>query len=225
MPIKLSLLTHAMTAALRNAGFPDDEPIEARTSIELASHSHKPGRSDLCRAAPELRTRQTAACLGFTPVIDPLLRECDYGRWRGRTLTDIQRTEEAALASWISNPAETPHGGESLEQVSARCRAWLAQQADGSGRWHVITHASIVRLMMMQVLDAPLSAFPTIDAKPLAGIVLSFNRKWRLQLRRNSLSCPGQCSAHCVHAATEIHASSVPISCIALTTSAVPGSA
>lgn len=186
MPIKLRLLTHAMTATLRDAGFPDDEPIEARTSIELASRAHKPSRSDLCRAAPELRTRQTAECLGFAPVIDPLLCECDYGRWRGRTFTDIQRTEEAALTSWISNPAEAPHGGESLEEVSVRCRAWLAQQAEGSGRWHVVTHASIVRLVMMQVLDAPLSAFQTIDAKPLAGIVLSFNRKWRLQLPDNS---------------------------------------
>ncbi|MGI4747165.1 MAG: histidine phosphatase family protein [Janthinobacterium lividum] len=182
MPIKLKLLTHAMTATMRVAGFPDDGPIEARTSLELASRSHRPGRPDRCRTAPELRTRQTAECLGFAPVIDPLLRECDYGRWRGRTFADIQRTEEASLAAWMSDPTEAPHGGESLEEVSARCSAWLAQQADGAGHWLVITHASIVRLVMMQVLDAPLSAFWHIDAKPLAGIVLSFNGKWRLQL-------------------------------------------
>lgn len=182
MPIKLRLSAHAKTATLRAAGFPDDEPIEAQAAVELKSRLHRPGRPDRCMAAPELRTRQTATGLGFEPVIDPLLRDCDYGRWRGRTFTDIQQTEGMALADWMNDPAATPHGGESLDDVSARCAAWLAQQAEGSGQWLVVTHASVIRLTMMHVLGAPLSAYRHIDAPPLAGVALSFNRMWRLQL-------------------------------------------
>ncbi|NPD68726.1 histidine phosphatase family protein [Lichenicola cladoniae] len=182
MPIKLRLAVHAMTATLRAAGFSDDEPIEAQAAVGLRSLPHRPRPADRCMAAPELRTRQTAIGLGFEPVIDPLLRDCDYGRWRGRTFTDIQRTEARALADWMTDPAAAPHGGESLEDVSARCAAWLSQQADGSGQWLVVTHASVIRLTMMRVLGAPLSAYWHVDAPPLAGVSLSFNRTWRLQL-------------------------------------------
>lgn len=185
MPIKLKLSAHAMTATMRAVGFPDDEPIEVQAAVELKSRLHSSGRPDLCMAAPELRTRQTATGLGFEPVIDPLLRDCDHGRWRGRTFTDIQQTEETALTDWMNDPAAAPHGGESLQDVSARCATWLAQQAGGSGQWFVVTHASVIRLTMMHVLGAPLSAYWHIDAPPLAGVVLSFNRTWRLQLVGN----------------------------------------
>jgi len=63
------------------------------------------GRFERLVSAPELRARQTADRLGAGAVIEPALRDCDYGRWRGRSLGEIGAEDPAGAAAWIADPS------------------------------------------------------------------------------------------------------------------------
>lgn len=170
---------------MRTAAFPDDEPIDDRP-FKATPHL---GRIDRCLAAPELRARQTCERLQLDVTDEPALRECDYGRWRGRSFPDIQQSDgEAALLAWTHDPAAAPHGGEALLAMFERVAGWLDGQAAFEGHSIVVTHASVIRALAMRVIGAPAAAFWRIDIAPLSCSTLSFNRQWRLR----SLGCePG----------------------------------
>ena len=75
---------------------------------------------DRCWTSPELRTRQTAEALGLSADIQPMLRECDYGRWAGKKFSEIAADEPDAANSWLRDPAAAPHGGESILDLMRR---------------------------------------------------------------------------------------------------------
>ncbi|MFF0490513.1 histidine phosphatase family protein [Nocardia sp. NPDC004068] len=65
---RLTLITHALTPAVRAARFPRDEPLDPHGERTLTTV--RPIPADLILTAPELRTRQTAAAfaLGRAPA-------------------------------------------------------------------------------------------------------------------------------------------------------------
>lgn len=168
---------------MRTASFPDDEPIEPqafRNAALLAGTLRQAGRSWV---APELRARQTAEALRLPSVVEPALRECDHGRWHGRSFPEIHQAEPAeALAAWMTDPSAAPHGGESLADLSIRATAWLDRQTSGTGHVIVVTHANVIRTMVLHAIAAPLASFWRIDVSPLSCTRLSFNGRWRLRL-------------------------------------------
>src|SRR5260221_422465 len=115
MPAWLTWICHASTDAVRNADFPDDEPLDAQGAARAAGVNPLLRRPDRAWTAPELRTRQTAEALGLAARTEKALRDCDYGRWRGRSLADVQAAEPAGLVAWLNDPASAPHGGESVQ--------------------------------------------------------------------------------------------------------------
>jgi len=78
-------------------------------------------------------------------TIEPMLRDCDYGRWTGRSFDEVQAQEPEALADWIKDPSATPHGGESVVAVMARVSIWLDKQLTIPGVILAFTHASVIR--------------------------------------------------------------------------------
>ena len=139
-------------------------------------------RIDRSWVAPELRTRQTAAALELAATVDPALRECDYGRWRGRSFADIQQVEGGeALLEWTRDPAASPHGGETLLDLMTRAGDWLASVAGSDGHGVVVTHASVIRALIIRAIEAPAASFWRIDIAPLSTATLSFNGQWRLR--------------------------------------------
>ena len=78
--------------------------------------------------SPGLRARQTAEALNLEAEIEPLLRECDYGRWTGRSLADVQTEEPEALAQWLQAPDAAPMAANSLQDLLARVAQWLDAQ-------------------------------------------------------------------------------------------------
>ncbi|MFD6341195.1 histidine phosphatase family protein [Streptomyces sp. NPDC060131] len=83
--------------------------------------------------SPSPRCRRTAGALGLDARTLPALAPCAMGRWQGRTLDEVAAAEPAALASWLSDPASAPHGGESLLELLARTAHWLDTLGDGDG--------------------------------------------------------------------------------------------
>jgi broad specificity phosphatase PhoE len=163
------LVRHAPTAATERAAFPADEPLQARA--RAAATEQLRGRMPLAAAAfcsPALRARQTAAACGLDPEIEPLLRECDFGTWAGRTLAQIHSEDPDGAVSWMTDPAAAPHGGESLFAFGARVSSWMDAQAKRTGSAVAITHAGVIAAAVAHALGAPLEAVWRIKPAPLS---------------------------------------------------------
>ncbi|WP_436497662.1 histidine phosphatase family protein [Actinokineospora sp. HUAS TT18] len=160
----LTVVSHAATAATRLAAFPDDEPVE-RPDIDGSVSA------DTAVRGPESRCAQTAAALGLSAESDDRLRDCDFGRWRGRTLDEVAAAEPDAMALWLTDPAAAPHGGESLLELLDRVGSWLDAPPEGR-RTAAVTHPAVVKAMIVHALGAEPSAFWRIDIAPLSRTIL-----------------------------------------------------
>jgi broad specificity phosphatase PhoE len=185
MTTRLKLLCHASTSAVRTSTFPADEPLDDQGRQKLAAFPN-PFRNSLrhndrCFTSPALRARQTAEVLGLSAVIEPDLRDCDYGQWTGRTFEEVQAQEPQAMAEWIGNPDATPHGGESMAALIARVSSWLDAQSAAAGTVVAVTHASVMRAAIVCALKAPPRSFWHVDIAPLSLVRLSgHGGRWTL---------------------------------------------
>ncbi|MFM9384612.1 histidine phosphatase family protein [Pseudomonas sp. UV AK001] len=175
----LTLICHARTVSQKLARFPTDEPVEecAFASDTLATRFATAHRL-IC--GPEWRTRQTAEWFGHDAQVDEALRDCDWGRWHGQSIKELQRDDPEALQAWLDDPGAAPHGGESVVQLGERVAGWLATLQTTPGHVVAITHPFIIRAALMQVMQG--QAFHSIDVQPLAVVELSFFGRWRLRL-------------------------------------------
>jgi broad specificity phosphatase PhoE len=181
MIARLTLICHASTDAVRRAAFPADEPIDAQGRGRAAALAGHLPRADRCWTSPELRTQQTAEALQLKPEIQPLLRDCDYGSWRGRSFAEVQTQEPEAVAAWLRDPAAAPHGGESLLALIQRVATWLTGEQSHHHQSIVVTHAAIIRAAIVHAIEATPLSFWRIDVAPLSCIRLSGNDgRWNL---------------------------------------------
>ena len=181
MTIRLKLVCHAPTSAVRASAFPADEPVDAQGLQKLAGFSGRLGHVDRCWTSPALRARQTAAALHLDAVAEPLLRDCDYGTWTGRTLEDVQAHEPEPVVAWLGDPEARPHGGESIVDLLKRVAAWLDAQSQAEGKVVAITHASVIRAVVIHAIKATALSFWRIDIAPLSVTTLSGNHgRWTL---------------------------------------------
>ena len=182
MTARLDLLAHGATEATRAARFPDDDALEASAVSALEALSGRVRPYARVLTAPARAARETAAALGFEAEVEPALRDCDYGRWRGLALKDVARNEPDAFAAWLGDPAAAPHGGESIAAMIERTQVWLAQSLAREGATLAMTHAAVVRAAIVNALGAGASAFWRIDVAPLSLARLSGREgRWNLQ--------------------------------------------
>ncbi|MFJ9028225.1 histidine phosphatase family protein [Streptomyces sp. NPDC102274] len=154
--------------------------------------------------SPSPRCRRTAEALGLDAESLPALAPCAMGRWQGRTLDELAAAEPDALASWLSDPAAAPHGGESLLALLARAAHWLDTLREGApggdapggdargdgapgdggtagGRVIAVAEPDIVRACVVHALGATPAAFWRIDVRPLTVTELSGRAgRWNL---------------------------------------------
>lgn len=157
--------------------FPDDPPLAEGTAPPVPLP--QPGAA---WSSPERRALQTAALLGLDPAIDPALRDCDYGRWRGRSLAEIGAQEPDGLAAWIADPAARPHGGESVCDVVARVGRWLDERCRDRGQVVAVTHGTVIRAAIVHAIRASPASCPHIDVPPLSRTLLTCHAgTWRLR--------------------------------------------
>ena len=181
MTTRIRLLCHASTSAVRTSTFPADEELDTPGRQKLSGLSHHLQHRDRCFTSPTRRATQTAAALGLEATIEPMLRDCDYGRWTGRSFDEVQAQEPEALADWIKDPSAAPHGGEFVVAVIARVSAWLDTQLTIPGAVLAVTHASVIRAAIVCALKAEPRSFWHIDIAPLSLTQLSGNGgRWTL---------------------------------------------
>jgi broad specificity phosphatase PhoE len=178
---RVILICHASTAAVREAAFPCDESLDEQGRTRAAALAGDLPRADRCWAGPELRARQTAEALRLNSEIEPLLRDCDYGSWRGRRLDELQRDEPEAVSVWLRDPEAAPHGGESLLALTRRVATWLAGQQTLHQQSIAVTHPAVIRAAIVNAIEATPQSFWRIDVAPLSCTRLSGNdNRWNL---------------------------------------------
>ena len=94
--------------------------------------------SPLQRAAETCRL----AGLGERAVVRTELMEWNYGEYEGRTTPDIRET----VPGWTVWSHETP-GGETPEQVGARCDALIEELLEFEGNVALFAHGHILRVL------------------------------------------------------------------------------
>ncbi|MEM1051095.1 MAG: histidine phosphatase family protein [Pseudomonadota bacterium] len=74
---------------------------------------------------------------------DPRLQEIDFGRWEGCAWDDIPRDE---IDTWAADvTGAKPHGGESVNEMTARVRSYLDETPHGQSDILAVTHMGVVR--------------------------------------------------------------------------------
>jgi broad specificity phosphatase PhoE len=170
---RLTLVTHASTAATSRAAFAHDEGLEPRGAA-AATGARRAGllrRVTRAGCSPAPAAVETAAALGLSATPDPGLADWHLGAWQGRTLDEVAADTPSAVAAWLGDPDAAPHGGETLTALVARVAAWLARPG-AEGHTVAVTHPAVVRAAVVATLGAPAAGFWRIDVAPLTATVL-----------------------------------------------------
>jgi broad specificity phosphatase PhoE len=187
MPARITFIAHAATEAQHNAAFPLDEPILQREQARIPNVGRRFAAVTHVWSAPELRTQETSHMLGFPVLVEKELRDCDYGRWRGKTMDNVQIEDPDGVLGWLTDPGAIPHGGESMEALIGRIGKWMDEQS------HVkhtiaVTHPAVIRAAIVRALRLPPQSFWRVDIAPLTLTDLRFHRDlWTLRCSGCSL--------------------------------------
>lgn len=102
--------------------------------------------------SPMQRARETCrlAGLGDRAVVREELREWDYGEYEGRTTPDIRET----VPGWSVWTHGCP-GGESPEQIGARCDELIAELVQAEGDVVCFAHGHILRVLGARWMGIP----------------------------------------------------------------------
>ena len=180
MTARLTLICHGSTDAVRAAGFPADEPLDHHGETGAAELAGTLPKVDSCWTSPELRTRQTAEAFGLSADIQPMLRECDYGRWAGNKFGEIVADEPDAPIPGCTIPRPRRTAASPLLPSYGGCD--MARGRGGARQRSIaITHSTIIRAAIVHVIEAAPQSFWRIDIAPLSVTRLSCQgRRWNL---------------------------------------------
>ncbi|MEV0489817.1 histidine phosphatase family protein [Streptomyces atratus] len=179
------LISPALNAALREARFDGDAPLDASGVRRARAAAATVPAADHRVCGSDERCAGTAEALGLRPEPEPALRGWDLGRWSGQRLAEVSETEPEAVSAWLSGPSATPHGGESLLELCARVGNWLdslRRDGAGDGRVIAVVEPAVVRAAIVHALSLPPQAFWRLDVAPLTLTELS-GRSGRWNLR------------------------------------------
>ncbi|BAU82049.1 phosphoglycerate mutase [Streptomyces laurentii] len=166
--------------------FDDDRPLDEAGwyEVQLAAPRLIPlGAAELRYCSPTPRSRATGTALGYAPLAQPALRDCDMGRWRGHTLAEVAALEPAAVDAWLADPRTAPHGGEPLLAFITRVGGWLDTRPADDGAIVAVAEPAVVRAAFVHALKAPPPTYWNVDVRPLSTVTLTGHPgRWHLEL-------------------------------------------
>jgi broad specificity phosphatase PhoE len=152
---------------LTSLGFEQAQAVAARLARDwkpVALYT-SPLRRCLETAAPI-----AAACHLAALVLDSLV-DFDNGEWTWKTYDEIRAATPKLFDLWMQQPQLMRFpGGDAIQDVVARCADGLRFALERhAGRTVVfVTHDSVIRCLLLQLLDMPLSAYWRIAEDPCA---------------------------------------------------------
>lgn len=188
MTVRVMLISPAMNAALREARFDGDAPLDRSGRERARAAAGAVASTGLALSGPSERCRETSEALGLAARTEPALAGWDLARWTGRRLDDVAAAEPARMTAWLDDPSAAPHGGESLRNLVGRVGGWLdslgGPDAPGADVL-AVTEAAVVRAAVVHGLRLPAEAFWRLDVAPLTLTELSGRSgRWNVGLGR-----------------------------------------
>ncbi|MFE4667619.1 histidine phosphatase family protein [Streptomyces sp. NPDC056716] len=195
MAIRVTFVAAARNSPLLAETFQDDRPLDQAgwAEVQRAAHELVPlAAAELRYCSPTPRSRATGDALGYAPLVQPALRDCDMGRWRGLTLGEAMAREPQAVDAWLSDPRGTPHGGESLISFITRVGGWLDTRPFEDGVYIVaVAEPSVIRAALVYALKAPPASYWNIDVRPLSTTTLTgHSGRWNLRFDGTAARSP-----------------------------------
>ncbi|MFB7941404.1 bifunctional RNase H/acid phosphatase, partial [Streptomyces sp. NPDC056049] len=168
-PATFVLLRHGETALtpekrFSGSGGSDPELSEAgrRQAAAVADALAARGTIQHIVSSPLVRCRQTAeavaARLGLDVVLEPGLRETDFGAWEGLTFAEVRERYPEDMDAWLASPKAAPTGGgESFTTVARRVAATRDRLAEAhAGRTVLlVSHVTPIKTLVRLALGAP----------------------------------------------------------------------
>jgi len=135
---------------------------------------------DLIITSPMLRCHAFAKVLsqqlGIPAITNTALTEISFGEWEGKTPAEIKTHDPVLFHDFHRDPVKNrPPGAESLETFSTRIMdglSLLIKEHTGK-KILLVTHAGIMRTILIHVLSAPLKSRQSIRF-PYAGMLRLF---------------------------------------------------
>jgi probable phosphoglycerate mutase len=169
-PCTLLLLRHGetpLTPLKRFSGSGGDDPALSATGRRQAERTAAaltagPAVPEAVLSSPLARCRETAgavaARLGVDVVVEPGLRETDFGAWEGLTFGEVRARYPEDMAAWLADPEARPSGGgESFAQVAHRVDAARQRLVTAyAGRTVLlVSHVTPIKTLLRLALGAP----------------------------------------------------------------------
>jgi len=136
----------------------------------------------LILTSPLRRARDTCelAGLGGRAIVDPNLREWDYGEYEGRTTSQIhQRNPQWSL--WKDGVP----GGETVDQVAARAEAVITRASAADGDVALFAHGHLLRVLAARWLGLEPAAGRLFALGTASTSTLGYERQARVITRWN----------------------------------------
>ncbi|MBD0348367.1 MAG: histidine phosphatase family protein [Thermoleophilia bacterium] len=147
-------------------------------------------RLDAVYASDLRRARETAeilaARLAMPVVVDPQLRELDFGSWEGWTVEELQERDPENVARWLETGEAVWERGETHADLARRVRTAVARLAEihAGGQILLVAHGGPVRALLMEAegLDfvTRRREFPRIENCALSRIAVEDGRLRRV---------------------------------------------
>ena len=99
-------------------------------------------------------------------MVESRLREAHFGRWEGREVDEVWRTEKAAVIAWIEDPvAASPPAGETTREFFDRVLGGYHRIVTNyrGKRVLLVTPGGVIRMLLAHVLNMPLTAVSRFD--------------------------------------------------------------
>ncbi|NED38112.1 histidine phosphatase family protein [Streptomyces sp. SID8499] len=186
MALRVTFVAAARNSPLLAERFDDDRPLDQSgwDEVRRVVPDLLPlAAADLRYCSPTPRSRATGDALGYAPLAQLALRDCDMGRWRGLTLGEAMAREPQAVDAWLADPCGTPHGGESLLSFIGRVGGWLdTRPVEDGGSVVAVAEPSVIRAALVYALNAPPATYWNLDVRPLSTTTVT-GRAGRWNLR------------------------------------------
>ena len=173
--MEIILVRHASCAKLddvllgRTVDGPLDERGEAQARVVANRLLACPEM--IVESSPRRRARHTAGIIAArrdtTVRIVPQMDEVDFGRWSGQTFEVLATDAEWQRWNKYRGVARTP-AGDSIRDVQARALAHFRklEQTCGEQTIAIVTHAEVIRSLVLLALPAPIDEYSRIEIGP-----------------------------------------------------------
>lgn len=195
MPTRIFLVRHGATQLTEEDRFAGSSDVhlsaEGRRQATNLSERLKDEELAAVYASPLARTIETARILaaphGLEPILEPSLREIDYGRWEGLRRSDVERDFKTEYAIWQEDPFTiAPQGGESGLNVLNRILPVLRRIVENHRHRSVLvlSHKGANRILISSLLGFDMRSYrDRLDQSPAALNILDFMNEARPRLR------------------------------------------